>query len=104
MKLLLKEEPYVNNVGNLRMCDAFRIRKGSGMLVWYYVKKKKTIFDSLLFDLFPEFENSSRQTGRVTYGFHSPGSFETGIAEWASERSRKTLKWLKSIPYLDQNR
>ena len=92
MKLLLKGEPYVNNVGNLRMCDAFRIRKGRGILIWYYVKKnkqkKKTIFDSLLFDLFPEFENSSRQTGRVTYGFHSPGSFETGIAEWASAQGK----------------
>ena len=40
MKLLLKEEPYVNDVGNLRMCEAFRMRKGSGMLIWYYVKKK----------------------------------------------------------------
>lgn len=33
MKLLLKEEPYVNDVGNLRMCEAFRMRKGSGMLI-----------------------------------------------------------------------
>lgn len=91
MKLLLKEEPYVNNVGNLRMCEAFRMRKGSGMLIWYYVKKKKnkqTIFDSLLFGLFPEFENSSRQTGRVTYGFHSPGGFDTGIAQWASAQGK----------------
>lgn len=32
MKLLLKEEPYVNDVENLRMFEAFRMRKGSGML------------------------------------------------------------------------
>ena len=32
MKLLLKEEPYVNDVENLRMFEAFRMRNGSGML------------------------------------------------------------------------
>ena len=52
---------------------------------------KQTSFDSLLFDLFPEFENSSRQTGRVTYDFHSPGSFDTGIAEWASAKENPEM-------------
>lgn len=84
MKLLLKEELYVNAVGNLCMCEALKMRKISGMLKLYFVQKtkqSKTIFDSFLSDLFPEDENSSLQTGRVTYGFHSPGSFGTRIGE-----------------------
>ena len=31
VELLLKEEPDVNDVGNLLMCKAFRTRKRSGM-------------------------------------------------------------------------
>lgn len=92
MKLLLKEEPYVNDVGNLRMCEALRMRKISGMLKLYFIKKKKknrTIFDSFPSDLFPEDENSSPQTGRVTYGFHSPGSFDTHIGEWGASAKGK---------------
>ena len=32
-----------------------------------------------MFGLFPEDENSTRQTGQVTYDFHSPSSFDTRI-------------------------
>ena len=33
---------------------------------------------------FPEDENSTRQTGRVTWDFHSPDGRDTRIGEWAS--------------------
>ena len=33
---------------------------------------------------FPEDENSTRQTGRVTWDFHSPDGLDTRIGEWAS--------------------
>ena len=33
---------------------------------------------------FPEDENSTRQTGRVTYDFHSSNGLDTRIGEWAS--------------------
>ena len=33
---------------------------------------------------FPEDENSTRQTGRVTCDFHSPDGLDTRIGEWAS--------------------
>ena len=52
--------------------------KSSGMFKLYFV--------SLMFRLFPEDENSTRQTGRVTHDFHSPGSFATRIGEWASAK------------------
>ena len=32
-----------------------------------------------MFGLFPEVENSTHQTGWVTYNFHSHGSFDTHI-------------------------
>ena len=47
-------------------------------------KKIKKICDSLMFCLFPEDENSTRQTGRVTYDFLSPGRLDTRIGQWAS--------------------
>ena len=47
-----------------------------------YILSKESIYDSLMFGLFPEDENSTRQTGRVTNDFHSPGSFDTRIGEW----------------------
>ena len=37
-----------------------------------YVLSKKSIYDSSMFGLFPEDENSTRQIGRVTFHFHSP--------------------------------
>ena len=52
----------------------------------YILSKKKPIYNSLMFGLFPEDENSTRQTGRVTYDFQSPGSFYTRIGEWASPK------------------
>ena len=33
---------------------------------------------------FPEDENSTRQTGRVTCDIHSPDGLDTRIGEWAS--------------------
>ena len=41
----------------------------------YYILSKKIIYDSLMFGLFPEDENSIHQTGRVTYDFHAPSRF-----------------------------
>ena len=50
---------------------------------------KKSIYDSLIFGLCSEDENSTRQTGRVTNDFHSPGSFDTRIGEqWASAKGK----------------
>ena len=40
------------------------MRKSRGMFKLYLVKKK-IIYDSLIFGLFPEDENSTRQTGRI---------------------------------------
>ena len=53
-----------------------------------YILSKKSIYDSLVSGLFPEDENSTRQTRRVTYDFHSPGSFDTRIGEWASAKGK----------------
>ena len=53
-----------------------------------YILSRKSIYDSLMFCLFPEDENSTRQTGRVTYDFHSPSSFDTRIGEWASAEGK----------------
>ena len=36
-----------------------------------------------MFGLFPGGENSTSQTGRVTYDFHSAVSFDTFIGKWA---------------------
>ena len=73
-----------NDVGNFRVCEAFRMRKSSGMLrLELYVDKKKSIYGSLMFDLLPEDENSSLQIWRVTYDFNSPVSFDTRIGESA---------------------
>ena len=41
-----------------------------------------------MFRLFPEDENSTLQTGRETYDFHSPSSFDTRIGEWASAKGK----------------
>ena len=41
-----------------------------------------------MFCLFSEDETSTRQTGRVTYDFRSPGSFDTRIGEWASAKGK----------------
>ena len=56
-----------------------------------YSSSKKSIYDSLMFGLSPEDENSTRQTGRVTFDFHSPGSFATRIGEWASAKGKPSL-------------
>ena len=53
-----------------------------------YILLKKSIYDSLMFGLPPEDENSTHQTGQVTYDFHSPGSFDTRIGEWVSIKGK----------------
>lgn len=54
--------------------------KSSGMFKLYFFKKKEeSIYDNLMFDLFPEDDNSTRQTGRATFVFLSPGRFDTRI-------------------------
>ena len=60
------------------------MRKSSGMLKFYFVKK--TNLQQFKFCLIPEDENSTRQTGRETYDFHSPGECQTHIDEWASDK------------------
>ena len=42
-----------------------------------------------MFGLFPEDENSTRLTGRGTYDFHPPGSFDTRIGEWGSAKRKR---------------
>ena len=65
------------------------MRKSSGICLNYILsKKKKSIYDSLMFGLFPDDENSTRQTRLVTFDFHSPGSFDTRIDEWASAKGK----------------
>ena len=71
-------------MGNLRTCETFRMRKSSGMFKLYFVKQKKALYNSSIFCLLSEDENSTRQTGRETYDFHSPGS----IGEWASAKGK----------------
>ena len=63
-----------------------------------------------MFGLFPEDENSACQTGQVTYNFHSSGSFDTRLGEWASAKGKSCSKtseeyeihsadkWYKHIP------
>ena len=50
-----------------------------------------------MLDLFREDENSTRQTGRVTFDFHSPGSFATHIVERASAKGKHWSRHLRSI-------
>ena len=45
---------------------------------------KKSPYDSFIFGFFPGDENSTRQTGRVTYNFYSPGQ----LASWASAKGK----------------
>ena len=51
---------------------------------FYFVKK--TNLQQFKFCLIPEDENSTRQTGRETYDFHSSGECQTRIDEWASDK------------------
>ena len=67
------------------------MRKSSDML--NFILSKKSIYDTLMFGLFPEGENSSRQTGRVTFDFHSLGSFATRIGEWASAKGKPWMNF-----------
>jgi len=48
-------------MGNLGICEAFRKGKSSGMFKLYFVKEN-SFYDSLMFGLFPEDENSTPQT------------------------------------------
>ena len=52
------------------------------------ILSKKSIYDSLTFGLFTEDENSTCQTGRLTFDFHSPVSFALRIGEWASAKGK----------------
>ena len=52
-----------------------------------------------MFGSFPEDENSSRQRGRVTYDFHSPGSFDTRIGEWASAKEKPCISLHEFCPW-----
>lgn len=105
MKLLLKEEPYVNDVENLRMFEAFRMRKGSGMLKWCCVKKKaKTNKQSLTGYCLIYFLNLKIPPAK-------PGEWPTVFTRLEvltlalpSERALKENPELIKIPYLDQNR
>ena len=47
--------------------------------LYFFKKKEESIYDNLMFDLFPEDDNSTRQTGRATFVFLSPGRFDTRI-------------------------
>ena len=47
-----------------------------------------------MFGLFPEDENSARQTGWVTYDFHSPGSCDIHISKWVCAKSQLCTDWL----------
>ena len=44
---------------------------------------------SLMFWLCPGDQNSTRQTGRVTYDFHSPGSFALAVGRALKENLSK---------------
>jgi len=61
---------------------------GRVVVCFNYMLTKESIYDSLMFSLFPEDENSTRQTGRVIYDFHSPGSFDLRIGEWTGTKGK----------------
>lgn len=71
-------------MGNMHIPKAFRIRKSSGMFKSYFAKEMNLWQCNVC--LFHEDENSTWQTGWVTYNFHSPGRFNTCIGEWVSTK------------------
>ena len=75
--------------GNLRVCENFRMQKRVVIcLTLNYILSNKSNYGSLIFGLFPEDENSTRQTWRVTYDFHLRVSFDSRIGEWASAKGK----------------
>ena len=80
----MKEEPPVNV---WEICVRARSSECETVVVCLnhiLSNKKKALYNSSIFCLFPEDENSTRQTGRETYDFYSPGS----IGEWASAKRK----------------